>query len=211
MTQVIVEPADDDEGREIELSRPYPATAKAPVILRVDPRVFELSYFERCMECTFCGDRCCAGGVGIDPADIARLEARATSLRQYTVAPPERWFEDASTVDADYPSGRFIDTLVVEGSCALRRRGGRGCGIHAFTIDLGVDYHELKPIYCCLFPVTVIEGDLMPSPEITEEQFVCSGPGASLYRGVRHELEHYFGPALIQELDRLEAGFVRPA
>ncbi len=194
---------DDDEGW-IPLSREFAAKDGAPRIARVDPRIFVVSYFERCMTCSFCEDRCCAGGVGVDLPHAARILMHARELAAYSVGKPEQWFDEEVVEDPDYPGGCSIDTQVLEGSCALHRRGGRGCAIHAYTLDRGLDYHLLKPIYCCLFPVSVIERDLMPSPELDEGTMVCAGPGATLYRGARGELAHYFGDELIAELDALE-------
>ena len=56
-----------------------------------------------------------------------------------------------------------------------------------------------------LFPLTFEYGVLAASNEIVDGSLVCSGEGHTAYRGSRSEVDHYFGPELVAELDRLEA------
>lgn len=190
----------------VPLSRAFAARGGAPVISLVAPSIFTLRYFERCMGCSFCRDHCCDGGVSVDLANVERIRAASAGVARFTVGRPEQWFEEGTlTVEPDFPGGRCIDTLVVAGACALRSKAGRGCGIHAHAIEEGLDYHELKPLYCSLFPLSCDYGHLVPSWHLLEEGGLrCAGEGPSLYRGVRGELLHYFGAELVAELDALE-------
>ncbi len=77
--------------------------------------------------------------------------------------------------------------------------------IHSFCLKNGMDYHDLKPMICCLFPLTFDEGLLSPSPEVDDQTLICLGAGSSLYQGIREELEYYFGQEFIGELDTIEA------
>jgi hypothetical protein len=85
------------------------------------------------------------------------------------------------------------------------KREGRGCWIHAYCLDHGIDYHELKSMVDCLFPITFADGLLCPADEAAERSLVCTGVGPSLYRGLRSELQYYFGAPFVAELDRLDA------
>jgi hypothetical protein len=68
----------------------------------------------------------------------------------------------------------------------------------------GMDYHEIKPLVCILFPLSFGEGILSTSQELDDNSLVCSGSGYSAYRSMRNELEHYFGSELVEELDGVE-------
>jgi hypothetical protein len=77
--------------------------------------------------------------------------------------------------------------------------------LHAFALERGLDYHEVKPMVSALFPVTFADGVLMASEEVEDGTLVCLDEGPTLYRGARAELLFYFGEALVAELDALEA------
>jgi hypothetical protein len=83
--------------------------------------------------------------------------------------------------------------------------------LHTYALSRGLDYHEVKPLVCSLFPVTFDGGLLHPSNEIEDRSLQCIDDGPTLYRGVRAEIAFYFGPALVAELDELElAGAADP-
>ena len=54
-----------------------------------------------------------------------------------------------------------------------------------------------------LFPVTFGDGALLCSEELTDASLVCAGEGPTAYEMARAELRHYFGDALVAELDAL--------
>jgi hypothetical protein len=78
--------------------------------------------------------------------------------------------------------------------------------LQSYALENGLDYHELKPMVASLFPVTFDGGLLHPSTEIADRSLQCIDDGPTLYEGVRSEIEWYFGPTLVAELDALEAG-----
>ena len=162
------------------------------------------TYFVQCLQCSYCRDSCCQYGVDVDADNVARLHARAADLEQFTGIDRERWFTGEWTSDPEFSGGAHTRTRVEDGACVFRNRAGRGCLIHSFALDRGVDYHELKPMVSVLFPITFDEGLLHPSNEIRDRSLQCYGDGPTLYRGVRSEVAWYFGHALVDELDELE-------
>jgi hypothetical protein len=186
------------------LSARYPARAGVPVIDRVDLAIFARRYFTACMECGFCGDWCCSHGVDVDEENVARLLAHADAIEEATGIARTRWFRAEVTSDPEFPGGAYRRTQVEGGACVFLDRERRGCRIHAFCLARGIDYHELKPLVSSLFPLTFDEGLLHPSEEALDGSLVCLDEGPTLYRGVRDELGHAFGPALLAELDALE-------
>jgi len=188
------------------LSRSYSCRHGVPTIAAVDPGIFARRYFTHCLQCTFCHDACCVYGVDYDWRVRANLEAHADALEEFTGIPRRRWFTGEGTPDDTMPGGGSDRTAVEGGACVFLNRDARGCRIHAYALSAGVDYHELKSIVDCLFPLTWDGDELGPAEEVLDSSLVCLETGPTLYRGVREELRYYFGDGLVAELDALEAG-----
>ena len=187
----------------LALSREHPSIYKAPVLHSVDTRIFALRYFTHCMACGFCGDQCCSYGVDIDAGNAERLLAQGDDFKAFIGVPPEEWFTAEILEDAEFPSGRYRRTRVRGSHCVFHKPGGRGCLIHAWCLEKGLDYHTLKPMVSILFPVTFDYGVLGASGEAVDRSLVCAGEGPTLYEGVRDELAYYFGAGLVEELDAM--------
>ena len=186
------------------LSRPYACRWGVPVVDRVETTIFVHTYFTHCLKCSYCHDSCCRYGVDVDATNVRRLEAQAAEIERYTGVGRERWFSGEWTSDAEFPGGKYTRTRTEDGACVFRNRAARGCLIHSFAVERGVDYHTLKPMVSVLFPITFDEGLLHPSTEIRDRSLQCYGEGPTLYRGVRGEVAWYFGPDIVTELDALE-------
>jgi Fe-S-cluster containining protein len=203
----------------LSLSRSYTCRFGAPIIDRVDPRIFQLTYFAKCMDCTFCNDACCQYGADIDLDRVAALDQYRTELEAYLGVPREQWYRDdpedfGIQSEPEYPSGQYTRTQEVdlpEGrsdhniyGCVFLDPVGRGCRIHRFALERGIQVHEIKPMVCLLFPVSFSAGELVPAYEFElEDELVCQGPGETLYQSARPDIEWYFGPELVAELDEL--------
>ena len=185
------------------LSRMFSALGGVPAIDRVDAAIFGLHYFTHCTECGFCNDSCCSYGVGVDLPNVTRLLEHGDALEAFVGSSQATWFGTLS-YDDDYPGGAFRRTVVKDNACVFLNRQGRGCMIHSYALKRGIDYHVLKPMYCALFPLTSEGSLLLPSEEVVDGTLVCLSCGPTLYRGVRAELEHYFGAAFVSELDAIE-------
>ncbi|MBN9546853.1 MAG: hypothetical protein J0I19_15410 [Alphaproteobacteria bacterium] len=187
------------------LSAPHPCVMGGPVLKAVDPRIFTLRYFTYCMDCGFCRDACCEHGVDVDLGNAARLRELPRDFHDRIAEPQDRWFTSDIVKDAEFPGGEHVRTRIHDGACVFRNEGARGCAIHGYCLEQGLDYHLYKPMVSVLFPVTFEHGVLTPSGEAADGSLVCSGQGPSLYDGAREELRYYFGPGLIAELDALKA------
>jgi hypothetical protein len=188
------------------LSRPYASRWGVPTVERVDTAIFVRTYFAYCMKCEYCHDSCCQYGVDVDAENVARVEAHAAGLERYTGVTRDRWWTGEWTADVEFPGGRQTRTRVEGGACVFRSRTARGCMLHSYALENGIDYHELKPMVSVLFPVTFDGGLLHPSTEIVDRSLQCYSDGPTLYAGVRSEIDWYFGSALVVELDALERG-----
>ena len=185
------------------LSRAYPCKGGGPVLTAVDPRIFTLRYFQACMACGFCRDSCCSEGVDVDLENVARIRALPADFKALVATPEADWFTTDIVTDPEFPGGAHVRTAVVDGACVFRNPKGRGCLIHAYALEKGLDYHDTKPLVSTLFPVTFELGVLAASNELADQSLVCAGDGPTLYEGARDELLYYFGDALVAELDAL--------
>jgi Fe-S-cluster containining protein len=224
---LIVRETDGTLARVIRsLSQPYVCRGGAPVIDRVDTAIFFRTYFMDCMKCSYCHDSCCQYGADVEGDVLPRVMAHADDLERYTGVSRDRWWRSHGadgpsggaasggaaieadidwTPDREFPGGRQTRTRVEDGACVFRSRSARGCMLHSFALVQGLDYHEVKPLVCSLFPVTFDGGLLHASNEIVDRSLQCIDDGPTLYQGVREEIAFYFGPGLVAELDGLEA------
>jgi hypothetical protein len=187
------------------LPRPFPSRYGVPVLHAVDLGIFRRRYFTHCLQCTFCHDWCCQFGVDVDRYHAERILEQADALEAYTGIPRDRWFTAEREPDADVPGGETWRTQVLDGACVFLNRAGRGCLLHAFCIERGLDHRELKSLVDCLFPLTFEDGVLCPALEAADGELVCLDTGPTLYRGMRDELVHFFGRELVATLDAIEA------
>ncbi|MGZ3483119.1 MAG: YkgJ family cysteine cluster protein [Gemmatimonadaceae bacterium] len=193
----------------VRLARDHVSRAGAPVVHSVDPAIFSLRYFMRCMACGFCHDQCCDHGVDVDIENVKRLLALGPEFQARVTVSPTEWFTKKVVRDTEFPTGSYVRTQVRNGKCVFISQSGRGCTIHAFCLEKKIDYHTLKPMVSALFPVTFDHGILVPSSEAVDGSLICSGEGATLYDGVRGELAYYFGDELVSELDDLRVSLDR--
>ena len=187
----------------VALTAAYACKMGGPVLSAVDRRIFSLRYYQDCMGCGFCQDACCQHGVDVDLENVARLKAAPPAFKALVGVPEREWFTGEIISDAEFPAGRHVRTQVRDGACVFRNPKGRGCLIHGFSLEQGLDYHLLKPMVSVLFPLTFEQGVLEASTEVLDGTLICSGAGPSCYDGAREELRYYFGDGLIAELDGL--------
>jgi Fe-S-cluster containining protein len=206
----------------LPLSRAYATRYGVPVVDRVDPSIFTLTYYAECMSCDFCHDSCCQYGADIEVDRVTALERYQVELEAYLGIPRSEWFrEDPADVgyiaEAEYPGGRYTRTNIVplpegrsahnEEACVFLDPAGRGCRIHRFALERNIDVHSIKPMVCMLFPLSFAEGLLKPAYEFEVDELICQGAGPNLYSAARSDVKYYFGDELVAELDQLQAQY----
>ena len=192
--------------RLIKLSRAYPSVRGAPVISAVDSDIFVLRYFTVCMDCTFCHDTCCSYGADIDMDNVERVKSLGKDFEDYAGLPASAWFDNNVIEDGEFPSGAQMRVRAENRHCIFLNTKGRGCKIHSYCLERGLDYHVYKPFVCFLFGVTFEYGNLVPSNEIKDGSLICYGDGPTLFEAARGEIEAFFGPDLVAELEQVRAG-----
>lgn len=185
------------------MDRGYSARDGAPVVRAVDPSIFSLRWTGGCMQCGFCVDACCAFGVDVDLRALAAIDRDAPAIEALSGTPRAAWFVEPPVADPEYPGGGYRRAVVQNGRCVFHLRRGRGCALHARAIAVRRDYHEVKPFYSTIFPLTIHEGVLGPSFELREGRLICSGRGPTAWEAGRDEIRWWYGDALVEDLERL--------
>jgi hypothetical protein len=165
--------------------------------------VFTYRYFTHCLQCGFCHDWCCSFGVDVDLRAARAIERHADALERFTGIGRDRWFEPGTERDGLMPGGGTRRTQVEQGACVFLNRAGRGCRLHEYCLAHDVDYHDLKSIVDCLFPLTFEDDLLCPSDELIDHELVCMDRGPTAYQGIREEIRYYFGDACVAALDEM--------
>ncbi len=165
----------------------------------VESEIFTLKYFGRCMGCTFCHDSCCQYGCDVNIGERDAILASQQALKPYVSFPVDQWFGEQVFEDAEYPTGRYVRANKVDGACVFLNRSSRGCGIHRYCAEKGVDYHTLKPMVCWLFPVCWDKGVLRPNTDVKDD-LACFGNGMTLFEASKDEIAKVFGSELVAEL-----------
>ena len=169
------------ESRRADASGPVgPArlrSARLPHLpdLRVDGGLFEGGFARDCTT-RHCDASCCRVGVWIDLGhrDLLLVHAgqigRAMDPEQER--DPARWF-GAEADDADYPSGRAVETAVRDGRGVCLNQAGR-CVLQAVSLDADRGGLDLKPFVCSAFPIAVRDGTLTIEDEFPGHPRCCS-------------------------------------
>jgi hypothetical protein len=205
------EPPPPHAATVLDLPRCFASRYGVPVIRGVEAGIFTRRYFTHCLDCTFCHDWCCQFGVDVDLIHHERILQHAAGIEALTGVPRDEWFDPDPDPDSEMPGGGSRRARVRDGACVFLDRRGRGCHIHAYAAARGIDYHDLKSIIDCLFPLTFGDGLLCVTEEVEDGDLVCLDQGPTLYRGLREELRYYFGDDCIAALDAVEAAVLTSA
>jgi hypothetical protein len=128
----------------------------------IDGKLLAKKSIRRC-EVARCKGGCCADGVWVDYAHSQKIHAHAELIQPFMPADrrdPATWFAELHDDDPAFPSGQYIGTTTVDDpthpsgtTCRFLRPEDRYCAIQAACMASGRPAWELKPYYCCLFPV----------------------------------------------------------
>lgn len=160
-----------------------------------------------------CSSTCCEGGVSVDLHERDRILAHHALIRkQMDASQPadaRLWFRSEVTDDPDFPSGKCVETSVLNDKCSFLRDDGR-CSIQVASVEAGMHRWELKPLFCILFPIEISRGVVGFDAMLQNEMSCCSiGKefAVPLFEGVKDELVHLLGDDGYREIEgRFRAG-----
>jgi uncharacterized protein DUF3109 len=146
-----------------------------------------------------CNAQCCARGAYVDVAErdriLAHAELIAPHLDETQTHDAKQWFDAEEQLDTDFPSGRCAGTAMVNGKCAMLDQHGR-CSTQVAANAAGMHKWALKPLYCALFPIEVIDGVIRFDARLQNERACCSVQpvfDTPLFEACREELVRLVG------------------
>jgi Fe-S-cluster containining protein len=167
---------------------------------KIDPRLLETRAAGRCLV-QECRATCCGYGVYVDLADANRVMEEAEVIKPHL--PPDRrnvadWFDGVVKEDSDFPSGHKVGTQIIPdpmiptGSRCVFLRPDQKCALQVASVAVKHHPWDLKPFYCCLYPVTLLDNGV----ELDEENEVyglggsCQRPASPvpLYKLLKEEM-----------------------
>lgn len=158
----------------------------------------------RCVE-DVCSAECCAEGVFLTLYDAQRIIARGDEIQPYLVEP-----FDFSKWDISRPG--YIGTPVLNGyqpneQCGFLMRDKR-CAIHKFAIDKNIVVNQIKPYFCLMFPLTLIDLDvnvneIAVDPKAYDTCLIESTQETWLYELLESDLRRVIGDTWYEELVKL--------
>ena len=178
-------------------------------INRVDERIFTTNYFARCMECSLCNDSCCSYGCPVDTCEVERILAYKNDLENRLHIPASDWFSAEVEQRTEFPSGKVKRTRTNNNHCVFHNNISRGCHLHHFALEKGLDPHVIKPIVCFLFPLTWDDSYLYVSEFLDE--LPCKNTGLLILESQRNELMFYLGDDFMQEIEQIKIRCPSPA
>lgn len=110
-----------------------------------------------------CKGGCCADGVWVDMGQAQTILRHAELIAPFMPEDrrnTEQWFAERYDDDPAFPSGEYTGTTTVVDhthpggtTCVFLRPEDRYCAIQAASLAKGMEAWQLKPHYCCLFPL----------------------------------------------------------
>ena len=180
--------------------------------LKIDPRLLETRPTSRCLV-QECHGKCCGFGVYVDLAHASRVMEEAELIKPHLPADRQNvddWFDGGVKEDSDFPTGTKVGTQIIPdatnpaGTRCVFLRPDQRCALQVASVAAGRHPWDLKPFYCCLYPVTLLNDGL----ELDEENDIyglggsCQrpGPAVALYKLLKEEMVLALGQAGYDQL-----------
>ncbi len=153
--------------------------------LKIDPVIFTQGFVKGC-DVGICGGQCCNWGVYMDrdfqPVIMNYENEIKNVMDEFQTKDSSKWFEKELEDDKDFPSGYAIGTELYINSkgtsqCVFKDKNNY-CSLQVLAVKKGVHKWEIKPKYCIMYPLTIIDNVLTYDDEHS---------GRLDYCGIGHE------------------------
>ena len=132
--------------------------------LKIDPMIFTQGFVRYC-DISKCAGQCCDWGVYMDrdhkEVIMKHKDEIIEVMDENQFKDTEKWFEKELEPDTDFPSGFAIGTEVYKTptgneQCVFKDKNGF-CSIQNQSVKSGKHKWDIKPKYCIMYPITVID------------------------------------------------------
>ena len=182
-----------DEHEKL-LHSEYPLTVKG---LKIDPIIFTQGFVE-CCDIGICSAECCWYGVYADVKErdlvLSLREDIVGVMDETQIKDWTKWFEPEQD-DSDFPSGKTAGTEVYHDKCVFLDKRGY-CSLQVLAVEHGKKRWEYKPLYCVLYPFTIVDGVLTFDDHHAQRLHYCGvreNFTHTIFEACGEELKHAFG------------------
>jgi hypothetical protein len=142
----------------------YPIEIKG---LKIDPLIFTQGFVPSC-DIPICNGQCCDWGVYMDKEFkdvIMKYEPDIINVMdEGQIKDSTKWFEKDIQPDKDFPSGLSIGTEVYKTKLGNEQCVFKGlnnfCSLQVAAEKKGYHKWEIKPKYCIMYPITIVDNIL---------------------------------------------------
>jgi Fe-S-cluster containining protein len=160
------------------MNNPETQTTAEPMIVNgitIDPRIFTQGFVERC-DISKCGGECCNSGVWADIVERDVILKHSAMIQKYMDETQEKdvskWFDKETVPDTDFDSGIAVGTQVVNDRCVFQMQNGF-CVIQSAAMQEGMEPWAIKPKYCVMFPIVVVDKVLGYDDDHANDMHYC--------------------------------------
>ncbi len=148
-----------------------------------------------------CNGACCAEGVFLTVYDAQRIVQHGSAIQKYLVEPYD--FASWNMTRPGYVSTPVYSRDPQHEHCWFLMRNAR-CAVHTYALEQGIPVQDLKPYFCRMFPLTLVDLDI----DVTE---IAIDPKAYDTCLVPAEQENYLFTQFETELRRTigDAGYAQ--
>lgn len=173
--------------------------------LKIDPVIFTQGFVPGC-DIGICGGQCCDWGVYMDrdfrPVIMKHEFEIKEQMDEYQPKDSENWFEKELEEDSDFPSGFAIGTEVYINSkgnkqCVFKDKNNF-CTLQVLAMKKGLHKWGIKPKYCIMYPLTVIENVLTYDDDHSQKMDYCgihkiNNFTQTVFEAMNEEIKYVFG------------------
>ncbi len=110
-----------------------------------------------------CKGHCCCSGVyvGFDDKEkiLKHKDIIIANMDETQDKNVDNWFENMIYDDEDFYTGKCTATNVQNGGCVFQNKD-KLCGLQVTSVKMGKHKWFLKPFYCILFPLVIVDKSL---------------------------------------------------
>lgn len=148
--------------------------------LKIDVRIFTQGFVPGC-DIGICGGQCCDWGVFMD-RDFQNVimeheDEIIKSMDEFQPKDNSKWFEKELEKDNDFPSGYALGTELYINSkgttqCVFKDKNNF-CSLQVTAMKKGFHKWDIKPTYCILYPLTIVDNVLLYDDEHSKKLDYC--------------------------------------
>lgn len=172
---------------------------------KIDPIIFTQGFVPGC-DMKICAGQCCNWGVYMDSeyksVILENKDMIMDSMDEGQVRDTKKWFDKELTKDTDFPSGYAIGTEVYDTKAGVTQcvfQDAKGfCTIQLASVKNNMHKWAIKPKYCIMYPVTVVDNIITYDDDHSSNLDYCGlhhkeNFTQTVFEATQEEIKYVFG------------------